>query len=80
MANRTASFTVTVEPITGWDGVWSAYIEDAEGPQGKQSGYKMTIVGNKLEIIGRGLDAFITDRIENSWRQKPRRKKRRKRR
>lgn len=77
--NRTSSFQVTVEPNPGWDGIWSAYITDAEGPQGKQSGDKMTIVGNSLELIGKGLDTYIRDRIENSWRQKPRRQKKRRR-
>lgn len=77
MSNRHCSFTITVSAAEVTDGVFSATIEDAEGPQGKQEGAKMTIVGNSLRLIGKGLDEFMADRIENSWSQKPRRSKRR---
>lgn len=61
--NRHSSFKIEYSPSPNWDGVFSAFITDAEGPQGPKEGKKMLVAGNSLWLIGKALDEYIAGRI-----------------
>lgn len=63
MSHRHSAFKIVYAPSPNWDGVFSAFITDSEGPQGPKEGAKMLVAGNSLLLIGKALDEYMAGRI-----------------
>lgn len=61
--NRHQAFKIQYSPSPNWDGVFSAFITDSEGPQGPKEGAKMLVCGNSLSLIGKAMDEYMAGRI-----------------